>query len=79
MSLLMSSTQSLAQKTVNLTPNYKYCVDRPAAEKIQNCLQENMKCHDALGKAAEGYDGSTVILTGVGALLIGFLIGTTVH
>lgn len=75
----MISTTSLAQKTANLTPDFKYCVDRPAAEKIQNCLQENMKCHDALSKAAGGFDSSTLILTGVGAALLGFLIGSAIQ
>lgn len=77
--LSLLSMRSLAQDLPeNLKPEFKYCVDRDGAEKIQTCFDENAVCH-SLVKQSIGPDTFEIVLIGVGAFFAGAVIGHQFH
>jgi len=63
---------------INLKPEYKYCVDREEAEKIQICFDENAVCHSVVKNGNE--PGTLeVILIGAGVFLAGLVVGHQIN
>ena len=84
MSFLATCSKSLADLPPNLKPNAKdglplVCLNRAEAERAQIAILENQSCHDQLKSANSNPDWVSATLIGAGALILGIVIGQTVH
>lgn len=78
MTLELNSPQTLAGDVPqSLKPSPYSCLARPEVDKINTCFDNLKDCHAAVAKAEPSTEWGTVVLVGVGALLGGFLLGST--
>ena len=63
---------------LDLSPTFQYCVDKPAAQKIEECFEQNTACHENL-KKDHSPDAGLVVVVGIGAAILGFFLRGAVH